>query len=158
MIIPDINLLLYSYDAGSPFHRAAARWWSDSVSGTEQVGLAHCAIFGFVRIGTNPRVFDQPMTIAEAVGHVRSWIDCPAVQLLDPGPSHVREVLQLLEHIGTTGNLVTDAQLAAMAIEYRAVLHTADWDFLRFPGLAWLNPLTGIGSSHTKGPQKRRSN
>ena len=83
------------------------------------------------------------MTPAEAAGHVRSWFAQPCVQALPPGAGHVQEVFNLLETIGAAGNLVTDAQLAALAIEYGAVLHTADTDFLRFPGLRWFNPLTG---------------
>ena len=72
MIVPDINLLLYAYDAGSPFHSKAAAWWQRSLSGTEPVGLAQVAVFGFVRIGTNPRVFGNPLTPIEAAEHVRS--------------------------------------------------------------------------------------
>ncbi len=52
----------------------------------------------------------------------------------------------MLERLGTAGNLVTDAQIAMLAIENEAVLHTADTDFLRFPGLRWLNPITGVAS------------
>jgi len=146
MIVPDINLLLYAYDSDSPFHSRAAKWWQGCLSGTEPVGLAQVVVFGFVRIGTNGRVFRHPLTPVEAAEYVRAWQAQPAVQMLDPGPDHVARVLQLLETLGTGGNLVTDAQLAAIAIEYGAVLHTADADFLRFRGLRWFNPITGIAS------------
>lgn len=56
------------------------------------------------------------------------------------------QALKLLETFGRAGNLVTDAQLAALAIEHGAVLHTADSDFLRFRGLRWFNPVTGVAS------------
>ena len=55
-------------------------------------------------------------------------------------------MLKLLEALGTAGNLVTDAQIAALTLEHGAVLHTADSDFLRFPGLRWFNPITGTAS------------
>lgn len=143
MIIPDINLLIYAYDTNSPFHASAAGWWSDCLSGKEPVGLAPVVLFGFVRISTLPRVFLHPLTTAEAAELVRSWLRQPVAQVLESPADHAEQVLRLLEGIGTAGNLVTDAQLAALAIAHSAVLHTADADFLRFPGLQWLNPLTG---------------
>jgi hypothetical protein len=147
MIIPDINLLLYSYDADSLFHAKAAVWWQTCLSGTEPVGLLPVVIFGFVRIGTNARAFQHPMTPTEAAGHVRSWLEQPPVELLEPGSGHVEDVLKLLEGLGTAGNLVTDAQIAAAAQHHDAVLHTTDTDFLRFANLRWLNPISGVGSS-----------
>jgi uncharacterized protein len=147
VIIPDINLLLYAYDSSSASHAKAAAWWQSCLSGTEPVGLPHVVVFGFVRIATNARAFRNPMTPEEAAGHVRSWLEQPPVQVLDPGPDHIRDVLQLLEGLGTAGNLVSDAQMAALAMDHDAVLHTADADFARFPGLRWLNPITATGSA-----------
>ena len=146
MIVPDINLLLYAYDSDSPFHSKAAAWWRQCLSGSEPVGLAQVVVFGFVRIGTNGRVFRNPMTPIEAATHVRSWQAQPVVQILEPRADHVAQVLKLLEMLGTAGNLVTDAQLAALALEHGAVLHTTDADFLRFRGLRWFNPITGVAS------------
>lgn len=148
MIIPDINLLLYAYDAGSPFHAKAAGWWQRCLSSTETVGLLHVVLFGFVRIATNARAFASPMTSTEAAGHVRSWLEQPPVQVVNPGPDHLRQTLKLLEDLGTAGNLVSDAQMAALAMDHGAVLHTADTDFVRFQGLRWFNPITETGSAN----------
>lgn len=150
MIIPDINVLLYVYDSESPFHMKAATWWQGCLSGTEPVGLPHVVLFGFVRVGTSPRAFQHPMTPAEAAGHVRSWLGQSIVQVLGLGAQHVEQTLELLEKIGTAGNLVTDAQIAAIAIEHNAVVHTSDTDFVRFPGVRWLNPISGAGSHSLK--------
>lgn len=150
MIIPDINLLIYAYDSGSPSHAGAAAWWQECLSGEEPVGLAPVVLFGFLRIATNPRVFEHPMTVAEAAKHVRSWLEQPVAQLLESRRDHVEQVLSLLESLGTAGNLVTDAQIAALAIEHAAILHTADSDFLRFSGLRWSNPLTGARSGRLR--------
>jgi len=38
-------------------------------------------------------------------------------------------------------NLITDAHLAALAIEHQAELHSNDSDFARFSGLIWRNPI-----------------
>ncbi|MBI5388723.1 MAG: PIN domain-containing protein [Verrucomicrobia bacterium] len=154
MIIPDINLLLYAYDAASSFHAKAAAWWQGCLSGTEPIGLLPVVAFGFVRIGTSTRAFQNPMTPSEAAGHVRSWLEQPPVELLEPHPGHVERVLKLLEDLGTAGNLVTDAQLAVAALDHDAVLHTTDTDFIRFGTLRWFNPVTGVGSAsqrRTKG-------
>ena len=146
MIVSDINLLLYAYDSDSPFHAKATEWWRRCLSGPEPIGLPTAVVFGFMRIGTSPRAFEKPMSVAEGAGHVRSWLSQPVVQVLDPGPDHLGHVLKLLEMLGTGGNLVTDAQIAALVIEQGAILHTADADFQRFPGLRWLNPITGVSS------------
>ena len=146
MIIPDINLLIYAYDPASPFHAKAAAWWQGILSGVEPVGLPHIVLFGFVRISTNRRILLHPLTSAEALGHVRSWLDQPPVRVLEAGAKHVEQVFELLETVGMAGNLVSDAAIAAIALDYEAVLHTADPDFMRFSGLRWFNPLTGMGS------------
>ncbi len=150
MIIPDINLLLYAYDADSAFHAKAAKWWQECLSGSEPVGLPPVILFGFLRISTNPRVFKNPMTPSEASQHIRSWLAQPVAQILEPRSEHIEQVLQSLEKLGTAGNLVTDAQIAALAGEHDATLHTNDTDFMRFPGLKRFNPLTD------ETPAKRR--
>ena len=106
--------------------------------------------FGFVRIATNPRVFLNPMTPAEAAGHVRAWLGQPPVQVIVPSHDHLHQTLELLETLGTAGNLVSDAQMAALALDHGAVLHTADTDFVRFPGLRWFNPITGTGTTNRR--------
>jgi toxin-antitoxin system PIN domain toxin len=150
LIIPDINLLLYAYDSDSRFHAQSAAWWQRCLSGTDPVGLPAVVVFGFIRVGTHPRVFQRPMSAAEAVGHVRSWLAQPVVQVVEPGTDHVEKAMKLIEGIGTAGSLLTDAHIAAIALEYGAVLHTADSDFQRFPRLRWLNPLTGLASGRPR--------
>ena len=147
MIIPDINLLIYAHDSSSPFHASAVDWWQSCLGGTAPIGLPHVVAFGFVRIVTNPRVFLNPMTPAEAAGHVRAWLGQPPVQVIVPSHDHLHQTLELLETLGTAGNLVSDAQMAALALDHGAVLHTADTDFVRFPGLRWFNPITGTGTT-----------
>jgi toxin-antitoxin system PIN domain toxin len=158
MIIPDINLLLYAYDSSSQFHPGAVNWWEGCLSGAEPIGLPIVVALGFLRLGTHPRVFQKPMSPAEAIVHIRSWLEQPSVDVIEPGPDHLDGVMKLLEGIGTAGNLVTDAQIAALAIAYGAVLHTTDTDFQRFPDLRWHNPLTGISSRRpprNRGPRNR---
>lgn len=151
MIVPDLNLLLYAYDSESPFHQQAAAWWQDCLSGAEPVLLPEVVAMGFVRVSTSARAYRRPMSAKEAAAHVRSWLQQPVLQMAEPGPDHLSRVLDLLEELGTAGNLVTDAQIAAVTMGYGAVLHTADADFMRFPNLRWRNPILGTSSvSHRR--------
>ncbi|MFM7751940.1 MAG: type II toxin-antitoxin system VapC family toxin [Opitutaceae bacterium] len=141
MILPDANLLLYAYDRESPFHPEAARWWAGLLSGAEPVGLCPVVVFAFLRLATNARVFERPLTARDAGAFIKSWLARPNVRLLVAGPEHVETVCRLLAKAGTGGNLVTDAQIAALAEEYGATIHSADTDFARFAGVSWENPL-----------------
>lgn len=142
MIIPDANLLLYACDTTSPFHERARKWWQECLSGDEAVGLTHPALFAFLRISTSPRIFTNPLTLAAAAAHVRSWMARRVCQVLQTSSDHVSRVIDLLDSAGgTAGNLVTDAQIGALAIAYRAVVHTADRDFLRFSDVRCHFPL-----------------
>ena len=140
MILPDVNLLVYAYNEDAPHHAAAKVWWEDCLSGTEPLALAWVVMLGFVRLMSNRRVLVRPMAAAEAVEHCRSWLLQPNVRILLPGPAHMDVLAGLLAgHVGS--NLVTDAHLAALAIEHQAELHSNDTDFARFSGLAWRNPV-----------------
>lgn len=143
MIVPDANLLLYAYDRDSPFHERAKSWWENCLSGQEPVGLTHPTLFAFLRISTNGKIYTNPMTLGEAAGHMRSWLARRISRVLEPPADHSEQVIELLETAGgTAGNLVTDAQIAAFAQSYRAVVHTSDRDFLRFPDVHCHFPLS----------------
>lgn len=144
MIVPDLNLLIYTYDKTSQHHTAAVKWWTACLNGREPVGLPDVVVFAFMRLTTNPRVFASPMTPVEASGIAGSWMGRTMVQRLAALADHPERVRKLLEIVGTAGNLVTDAQIAALALQEEATVHTNDGDFQRFPGLRWHNPLTGI--------------
>ena len=142
MLIPDVNLLVYAYNADAPFHAAAKAWWETRLSEDEPVGMAWVAMLGFVRIMSNRRVLARPMAPTEAVVHCKAWLAMPNVRLVLPGPSHFDVLSSLLA--GPVGpNLVTDAHLAALAIEHQAELQSNDSDFARFSGLRWRNPVAG---------------
>ena len=141
MIVPDVNLLLYATISGFPEHQRARKWWEESLSGTREVGLTAPVLFGFVRIGTNPRVFDQPLSVDAALERVTEWLDQPSVRFLSPGPRHLAIAFELLRRLGAASNLATDVQIAAHAIENNAEVHSNDGDFARFAQLRWTNPI-----------------
>ncbi len=143
MIAPDANLLIYAYDAASPFHRASRRWLEGLFSSPEAVGLPILSIHAFLRFSTDPRIVPTPRTFARAAEIVDSWLVVPHVQILYPADRHWLLLQKLAGQVRPSKGLITDAAIAAIAIEYGAVVHTNDRDFARFPGLRWVNPLDG---------------
>jgi toxin-antitoxin system PIN domain toxin len=141
VILVDANLLLHAYNPRSPDHDAARVWLEGTLSGTDLIRFAWLTIWAFLRISTNPRVFEHPLSMAEAEEAASSWLAQPGAGVLDPGERHW-EILRTLNEDGqTSGPLVMDAALAAIAIEHGATLCTTDRDFVRFEGLTSTNPL-----------------
>src|SRR5450432_508696 len=147
MIVPDVNLLLYAHLTAFQQHAAARRWWEAAVADEREVGLAAPVIYGFIRIGTNRRVFASPMSVSDAVARVEEWLELPTARLLSPGPRHFEIAFRLLREVGVAANLTTDVQIAALALENQAEVVSNDTDFGRFTGLRWSNPLAGGSSS-----------
>jgi toxin-antitoxin system PIN domain toxin len=141
VIIPDVNLLLYAVVTAFPQHEAAHTWWEETINSAAEIGLASPAIFGFIRIATNPRVLSPPLPVEAATGYISTWLSQPNISHLLPGPRHIEIAFGLLVGVGTGVNLTTDVQLAAIALEYDAEIYSNDADFARFPGLRHLNPL-----------------
>ena len=141
MILADANLLLYAEDSLSEHHEAARTWWDAQLSGSDQVGLCWPVLTAFVRIGTNARLHQRPLTAREAVERVQSWLDQPCARLVVPGDQHWTCFQQMLRKGNAVGNLVSDAHLAALAVEHNCVLYSTDSDFSRFRGLKWINPI-----------------
>ena len=105
------------------------------------VGLPWPSLLGFLRLVTNPRVFARPETLERAWRMVASWLDNPNVWIPVPTERHQDMIRPLLPATAGRPNLVPDAHLAALALEYGLTLCSADSDFARFPGLRWQNPL-----------------
>jgi uncharacterized protein len=141
VIVPDVNLLVYAYNSADPQHRAAKDWWEGCLNGTRPVGLPWVVAAGYIRLMTHPRVLREPLTTAQAVGHVQSWLGQPCLLVIEPGKQFPDRFFQFLTELGTAANLTTDAYLAALTLEHQAELHSCDTDFARFKGLRWRNPL-----------------
>jgi len=141
MILVDANILLYAYDANSSRHAAARKWLQEVLSSVEPVGFAWVVILAFLRLTTQPRILTRPLSLDEAIAIVHEWLNRPNVSIAEPTVRHWEVLSTLLPTGQAKGRLVTDAHLAALAIEHGAVLYTTDRDFTRFPGLKWSNPL-----------------
>jgi toxin-antitoxin system PIN domain toxin len=141
MIVLDANILLYAYDVDSPRYAAASSYLEQILSATEPVGIPLQSISAFLRISTQKGALRAPYTVQEAVGFVEEWIALPQVRLLAGGDRHWPILKRMLLEGHVSGRSVTDAEIAAVTIEYGGELQTNDRGFARYPGLRWNNPL-----------------
>lgn len=141
MILPDANLLLYAEDSLSRHHERAREWWDGALSGSEPVNLCWPVINAYLRISTNPRIHERALDPEEAVARVTSWLDQPCVSVIAPTMLHWEIFRKQIGESRASANLISDAHLAALAIEHASTLYSTDRDFARFPGLKWKNPI-----------------
>ena len=142
MILVDANVLLYAEDQLSPHHGAARAWWDAELSGNSPVCLCWTVLGAFIRIGTNPRVFEHPLSLDQALSRIQSWKDQPCTRIVGPTERHWMVFQKMLREGQAVANLVTDAHLAALAVEHGCELISTDSDFSRFSGIRWRNPLS----------------
>jgi uncharacterized protein len=141
MIVVDANLLIYSYDTDSSDHKKSRAWVEKMFSGAEPVGLPWQTMTAFLRVVTNRRLPGSRLTVEQATQIVEEWLEQPNVRILTAGDEHWSVLKRTMVEGRASGSLVSDAELAALTVEYGGVLYTADRDFARFPGLRWVNPL-----------------
>ncbi len=141
MKLIDTNLLVYAYVPALEQHAAARRWFEETVSQDEAVGLAWVSVLGFLRVVTNPRIFRVPIRLDRAVAVVDEWLEQQAVEIVLPTPRHWLTLREMLTTGQAGGALTTDAHVAALALEHGATVYTTDRDFTRFPGIRAVNPL-----------------
>jgi toxin-antitoxin system PIN domain toxin len=140
VIIVDANVLIHAVNADAREHEAARTWLDRALDGAETVGFAWIVLLAFLRLTTNRSVFPTALETSQAGRIVRDWLERPAAQVVEPGPRHLALLTALLEERGSAANLVNDAHLAALAIEYAATVVSFDGDFEGFPGLRWSRP------------------
>jgi toxin-antitoxin system PIN domain toxin len=141
VIVVDANLLIYSYDSGSSGHAASRAWLEKVLSDVDPVGLPWQTVSAFLRVMTNRRLPGSRLTVERAVQIVEEWLEQPNVRIIVAGDEHWAVLRRMVIEGRASGPLVSDAQIAALTIEYGGILYTADRAFGRFPGLQWKNPL-----------------
>jgi hypothetical protein len=142
VILIDANILLYAYHPRAPQHPAAREWLESVLSGQELVRFAWLSLWAFLRISTNTRIFEQPLSNSEAEAIISSWLAQPIAGILEPSERHWQILSGLIIQGQTAGPLVMDAVIAAIAIEHGATLYTTDHDFSRFNQLKVVNPIS----------------
>lgn len=139
-MIVDANVLLCAVDDQSPFHASARTWMDSAMNGFERVGLPWVSLMAFQRIITHPRATANPLTAQNAWTYVTDWLDADQAWVPVPGARHQYILGTLLVGGDLRGNLVTDAHLAALALEHGTGICSFDSDFARFQDLRWVNP------------------
>lgn len=145
MRIVDANVLLYAVNRSAEHHEASRRWLDGALSGADIVGLAWLPLLAFTRLTTRPELFPSPLTPQDAMAQVRDWCSAPSAVVVNPTARHADVLSELVVRVGSGGNLVNDAHLAALAIEHRARIVTYDGDFGRFDGVRWETPDSLLG-------------
>lgn len=142
-MLVDANILLFAVDQQSRGHPTARQWLESVLNGPRRVGFPWLSLTAFVRISTNPRAYADPLSTERAWSHVTGWLAAEPAWIPAPTERHADVLGQLLVHHQLTGNMVTDAQVAALAIEHGLTVCSADTDFARFTEITWENPLDG---------------
>lgn len=140
-MIVDANVLIYFTNAEASHHQIARQWLMDALTGDQRVGLPWQSLGAFARIATNPRLFERPLTAGEADQYIQAWLAHEAVWVPPATERTVRSYSAIASRHNVTGNLVPDAQLAALAFEFGVPVVSFDSDFARFPEITWVNPL-----------------
>ena len=142
MKLVDANVLLYAVNRDAPQHASAKDWLDEALSGGARVAFSWVVLLAFLRLSTNDRVFDEPLSVGDAISQAEDWLAQPAAVVVEPTARHLDVVQQLLAPLETGGNLVNDAHLAALAIEHRCTVVSYDSDFVSFDGVKLETPTT----------------
>ena len=140
-MLVDANVLLFAVDEDSPFHAVSRDWLTTQLNGNRRVGIPWASLTAFLRLSTHPRAARNPLSASEAWGQVQDWLSCDVVWNPVPTDRHAEVLGSLISTYLLTGNLIPDADLAALAIEHGLVVCSADTDFARFAEIRWLNPV-----------------
>lgn len=141
MTLLDVNILIYASDADAPEHPKTFAWLDRLFESPGIIALSWPTLWGFLRISTNRRRGPHPAMSELALRRIEEWLRQPDVRIVQPGTRHLEILGSLIVRYEACGPLVSDAILAALAIEHGATLASTDRDFSRFPNLKWVNPL-----------------
>lgn len=141
MILIDANILIYAAVEDMPNHDLAKDWLEEKFNIHHKVAMPWISLIAFLRITTNARVFQKPLTIEQATSQISDWLEQEQVWIPQETTNHFKIITQLLNELGVAGNLVTDIHLAALSIEHGLTLCSFDRDFAKFKSVKWINPL-----------------
>jgi len=139
----DANVLIYARNRSDSRHEQSREWLDAALAGNETVGFPWVSLLAFLRLSTKIGLFPQPLAVDEALEQIRTWLSSPSAVVAQPTERHFEVLANLVEGVGTGGNLVTDAHLGALALEHRCAIVSFDRDFGRFPGVKHREPLLG---------------
>ncbi|MDR0416247.1 MAG: PIN domain-containing protein [Propionibacteriaceae bacterium] len=133
MIVLDVNVLVAAYLTGHRFH-AAARAFLRSALDAGGVAVPDVVWSGFARVVTHPAVVQPPADWPEIRAFTAAVQGHPGYRADIRGlTSPLAALWALCQAAGARRNLVSDAHIAAVAIDCNAAVATWDADFDRFP-------------------------
>lgn len=140
MDLLDVNVLVNGYRRDAPRHQAFRKFVESLVKGGQPFAIPSVSLSGFFRVVTHPRIFSPPSTFNDALIFADQLRSLPHCITVEPGPRHWEIFVDLCKRGNASGNLVSDAYLAAITIETGGELVTDDRGFGRWPGLKWRRP------------------
>ena len=138
----DVNVLVYAHREDAEFHAAAKQWLEQLLASDESYGISSGVLSSVLRIVTNRRMHAEPSTLEEALAFCTEAMSGVGYVEINPGPRHWDIFMSLCRAADARGDRISDAHLAALAIEHGCVLATFDRGFGRYPGLRWSTPTT----------------
>jgi len=140
-MLVDANILLFAVDKQSPFHLSAESWLTEKLNGSRRIALPWQSLGAFLRISTHASASQNPLTPLAAWRIVEDWLESEAAWIPLETERHAEVLGSLVTSYQLRGKLISDAQLAALAIEHGLTVCSADTDFARFTEIQWENPI-----------------
>lgn len=140
MILPDVNILVYALRHEMPEHALCSAWLTRTIEGPSHFAMSRLVLSSVIRLATNRKIFKVPTSLDVAFDFAGCLLGQPHCRQIEPGEDHWQIFEQLCRDTETRGPRVTDAWLAALAIEHGCEWITLDRDFARFDGLKWSVP------------------
>ena len=136
MIAVDTNILVYAHRSEMPLHHLANQWMNEICESNLPWGLPTPCISEFIRVTTQPRYFERPSELSEALGYIAAITSSPSCRLLRPGEDFLERFFHAVISGNARGKLVFDAQIVAICREHGIDrIFTNDRDFKRFEGI-----------------------
>lgn len=133
MLLPDVNVLLAGFRADHDHHRRTRTFLEEARSASDMLGVSDVALASVVR---PTRAYSYDRTTPTRSSSTSMCCSTPG-QLLRAGSTHWSRFSEFCRHLQLRGNLLSDAYLAALALEQGVELITFDRGFGRHPGLRW---------------------
>jgi toxin-antitoxin system PIN domain toxin len=150
VILPDVNVLVYAFRSDAEDHEAYKTWLEDVINGSAAYGMSPQVLASVIRLTTHPRIFARPDRLEDAVAFASALLNQSNCQVIEPGRRHWGIFTDLCRSANAYGNLVQDAWLAALAIEWGCEWITNDRDFARFEKLQWRTAFADTASASKK--------
>jgi predicted nucleic acid-binding protein len=154
----DTDVVVHWAMEGAPHHRAVRGFVELQVSKHQhQLGLTPQVLHELLHVCTDPRRFDRPLPMAEAIDLVRALWDGEETVRIVPAPAVLHRTLELLTTLRLGRKRILDTALAATleAAGVRRLVTLNGSDFRIFSFLAVVDPLKqGAGSRSARQDQR----